>query len=110
MNFNDAINALIDDDDAIDFATRSLLIADASLDDAIDDAMRYDDRFRSIDRIRTALTLINALIDAADAESLTRMRLDRSICPMHAIDYAICFDDDDDACAAIRAIHPDHDT
>ena len=53
-----------------------------------------------------------ALIDAADYQTdrMTAMLLDNSLCPMHAIDYAICFDDDDPDCAAIRAIHPSHDT
>lgn len=58
--------------------------------------------------LRDALT---CLIDAPHStEFITAMLLDNSLCPMHAIDYAICFDDDDDECAAIRAIHPSHDT
>lgn len=53
-----------------------------------------------------------ALIDAApyQTDSLSRLALDHSLCPMHFIDYAICFDDDDPDCAAIRSIFPDHDT
>lgn len=51
-------------------------------------------------------------IDAAPymTDAMTALLLDNSLCPMHAIDYAICFDDDDPDCAAIRAIHPSHDT
>lgn len=41
---------------------------------------------------------------------LTEYALSLSLCPLHLIDYAICFDDDDDECAAIRTIHPTHDT
>lgn len=45
-----------------------------------------------------------------DRERLTAERLAWSICPLHGRDYAICFDDEDDECAAIRIIHPGHDT
>lgn len=44
------------------------------------------------------------------AEEITTLRLGLSLCPLHGGDYAICFDDDDPECAAIRAIHPNHDT
>jgi hypothetical protein len=55
--------------------------------------------------------LLTALLDAPyNTELTTAMMLDNSLCPMHAIDYAICFDDDDPECAQIRAIHPSHDT
>lgn len=58
--------------------------------------------------LRDALT---CLLDAPySTEHITAMLLDNSLCPMHAIDYAICFDDDDPTCAAIRTIHPSHDT
>jgi hypothetical protein len=43
-------------------------------------------------------------------ESLTEIALRLSLCPLHLIDYAICFDDEDDECAQIRTIHPSHDT
>lgn len=36
--------------------------------------------------------------------------LDLSLCPMHFVDYAACFDDDMPDCAAIRACFPSHDT
>ncbi len=44
------------------------------------------------------------------AEHLTEAALATSLCPLHLIDYAICFDDDDLECDQIRAIHPNHDT
>lgn len=43
-------------------------------------------------------------------EQITELALMHSLCPLHRIDYAICFDDDDAECAQIRAIHPSHDT
>jgi hypothetical protein len=52
---------------------------------------------------------INTLIDN-DPQSISMLRLDFSLCPLHAIDYAICFDDDDPDCAAIRNAFPNHDT
>jgi hypothetical protein len=58
-----------------------------------------------------ALTaLLIDLIDACHRDDLTDLALATSLCPLHFIDYAICFDDDDPACAAIRTIHPAHDT
>ena len=41
---------------------------------------------------------------------LSELCLGESLCPMHRVDYAICFDDDDPECAAIRAVFPAHDT
>lgn len=112
MNLTDAINAMIDNDDAINFATRSLLIDSTDIAAAIDAANDYDDNAYAADRRRAALTMIAALIELAadDAETMTDLLLAYSLCPMHAIDYAICFDDDDADCAAIRLIHPSHDS
>lgn len=53
---------------------------------------------------------ITALYKPWYREDITRWALERSLCPYHFIDYAICFDDDDPACAMIRLIHPSHDT
>ena len=36
---------------------------------------------------------------------------DLSLCPIHLVDWAICFDDQPDDCSQVRAIFPDnHDT
>ena len=43
-------------------------------------------------------------------EALTETALSLSLCPLHLIDYAICFDDQREACQAIREVHPSHDT
>lgn len=43
-------------------------------------------------------------------ERLTHIALALSLCPVHLVDYAICFDDDDAECAQVRIIHPSHDT
>lgn len=36
--------------------------------------------------------------------------LNMSLCPIHFVDYAACFDDDDPECDQIRACFPSHDT
>lgn len=43
-------------------------------------------------------------------EALTEVLLNLSLCPIHRIDYAICFDDQAYECAAVRHIHPSHDS
>lgn len=71
-----------------------------------DDPLPYDDAAND-DHI--------ALLDAIDSlrndrDAISAYRLSLSICPIHNIDYAACFDDDDDECAAIRDAFPSHDT
>lgn len=84
-------------------ALRNLLIDRAST--ATDP---YDAPAIAYDFLRTLL----ADIDAAPymTQRLSMLLLDNSLCPMHAIDYAICFDDDEPDCATLRAFFPDHDT
>lgn len=102
---------------------RDALIAD------IDDAIAANDlteRFERFPHMRTnALEMLDYLL-LLNRESITELRLNDSLCPLHAHDYAICFDDascldrDDptsiaafaytDDCAMIRLIHPSHDT
>jgi hypothetical protein len=99
-----------------------------SLDD--DDSLSLDDRDYSFfaddaPRFLALIPTMTALFDAAfrthyeyaplahetyNRDALSAMRLDFSLCPMHSCDYAICFDDDDSECAAIRACFPSHDT
>lgn len=43
-------------------------------------------------------------------ETITFLALEFSLCPLHFVDYAICFDNEDEECAPIRAVHPCHDT
>jgi hypothetical protein len=55
--------------------------------------------------------LIGQLRESPDGrEYLTQLCLERSLCPLHTRDYAICFDDEDPECDQIRIIHPLHDT
>ena len=91
------------DDDNCEFylATRELLMNT--------DLFAIDSSNLNRSQRRALLELRDLLIDA-DTELITQLRLDHSLCPLHAIDYAICFDDNDAECAAIRLIHPDHDS
>lgn len=90
------------DDDAFDL--RMMIIDHRSFDtnatlfaaNEIADTMHHDDMLDAIHSL--------------DRESLTTLALHHSLCPLHLIDYAICFDDADPECAAIRTIHPTHDT
>jgi hypothetical protein len=43
-------------------------------------------------------------------ETITEWALSMSLCPVHFVDYAACFDDDDPECAQVRMVHPSHDT
>jgi hypothetical protein len=100
-----ALNAIIaltpDTDDNL-LITRTLLIHN-DLDAC---RMLHDDADLSdADTISRLLRII-----ADDRELLTTLLLDYSLCPLHTIDYAICFDDDNDECLHIRIIHPAHDS
>jgi len=41
-------------------------------------------------------------------DELSQLYMSHSLCPMHHIDWAICFDDQDEECSAIRTIFPHH--
>jgi hypothetical protein len=100
------------DHDRADSALRDLLI-DPDIDpNAADYSLLPDNPYATDDatitRLRDAITILDA--DPYAREELTALLLSQSLCPLHRIDYAICFDDEDPECAAIRTIHPSHDT
>lgn len=105
------INLLCNDDDTY-IDARNLLIDD--------DHSTCDPSFITAPtptRHRALHLLIHELImrslephDEHATFALSLLRLDFSLCPMHATDYAICFDDNDPECATIRAYFPTHDT
>ena len=43
-------------------------------------------------------------------EEVTEIALQQSLCPIHFIDYAICFDDMPEDCDQVREIHNVFDT
>lgn len=83
---------------------RDLLLNDADTDTCSPDADRIRDHILAL-REYAALPH-----DESATQSLSLLALEYSLCPMHMIDYAICFDDDDPDCATIRAFFPSHDT
>lgn len=96
-----ALYALPDDDCDISIAIRDMLATD------------LDDPFIPPTDLPNAMPYLDAIADAhanLTTHQRSLLRLDASLCPMHACDYASCFDDDDPECAAIRDAFPDHDT
>lgn len=110
---HERINALLADDDecAKSSTLRSLMIAicnDTPIEHAIAELdPEYDDMTIAAE---IAHLIEKLMIDEYARETLTEIALSLSLCPIHYIDYAICFDDDDAECAQIRMIHPSHDT
>lgn len=92
------------DADAAARDLRSLLI------DSTDSDLESDSADELRELILALLTNTERPYDESARHALSELRLDYSLCPMHAIDYAICFDDDDADCATIRAFFPCHDT
>lgn len=105
LSENDAINnfriaeTMPDDDSDIFLMIRDLLINEEIL--AFDPELEY---------LRPLYDILRESFFALSTQSLSILRLDYSLCPMHSCDYAICFDDDDPECAQIRACFPNHDT
>lgn len=108
----DTLTALCPNDDPIRDDHSHDLFARALRDLLIDRDATHTDSYDASPAHYDILRDLLATIDAYPyhRDDLTAMLLDNSLCPLHAIDYAICFDDDDDECAAIRTIHPSHDT
>jgi hypothetical protein len=106
----DLINTLDDHRDELAFyALRDLLIdRDAMPTDPSDAPLPTYDYLRSL--LRDIDARIAYPHDETSRQRLSMMLLDFSLCPLHAIDYAICFDDDNPECATIRALFPSHDT
>jgi len=89
---------------------RTFLMSVESYDyDYFDDEVKSSIGQKAINEVRDA---VGVLVDdgVEGREYLTALRLAYSLCPLHAIDYAICFDDDDVECAGIRIVHPGHDS
>jgi hypothetical protein len=104
MITNDAFDALLDDSDSA-MIIRALMI---DLDESNDELLALAELPISIPNIDDLRTTTHELHD--DRDLLTHAALALSLCPLHLIDYAICFDDDDPDCLQIRIIHPSHDT
>lgn len=104
---------------------RTLTTCDCANQNPIRPDCRHDLRNRDLRDLLIDRTDIDLASDCAEllrdllttladspyyTHELSMLCLDYSLCPMHNIDYAICFDDLDPDCAAIRACFPHHDT
>lgn len=54
------------------------------------------------------ITIVRAMRDT-DRDGLSALALELSVCPIHFVDYAICFDDDNPECYPVRMAFPSHD-
>ena len=92
------------------------LLTDETFDDYASDRTPDDPILprHEFEYMRELLAIIRAAAaeqyDETNRQFLSMLALDHSLCPMHMIDYAICFDDADPDCSQIRAYFPAHDT
>ena len=104
MTITDELNAILADDPDLDrWIDARTLLCDPSTPTS------------DLDSDPTIAESIRALIAQLESNpyarhELSMLLLDFSLCPMHRIDYAACFDDRDDECALIREYFPNHDT
>lgn len=108
------------------FTLRNLLIA-TELEDIHKfnewwaEELRYDEEFNSPNRMNCtdeqSLQMWNELQFLRNAQwnlgrdHLTELAMSQSLCPIHFVDWAICFDDQPEDCSQVRAIFPNgHDT
>jgi hypothetical protein len=72
---------------------------------------RYLDLRRAFDTIKMMRSPHPTLDYYPHRDELSKLAMDHSLCPIHWVDWAICFDDEPEDCAQIRAIFPNgHDT
>lgn len=101
--------------DNLDYALRSLLIINDDDPLPTDDMglldMMAEPSFRLIPSLRLLVTELTRIRDNEYMRGeISMLRYNHSLCPLHGIDYAICFDDMDPECAVIRHCFPSHDT
>jgi hypothetical protein len=57
------------------------------------------------------ITHVIEMLDTASRDEVSELAMSLSLCPIHFVDWAICFDDEDPECDQIRLIFPiGHDT
>lgn len=100
-------NCIHDDRDS---DIRDLLCTDIDDHPTPDDHMISDIPAELAAIIDRAFQLAQSEYAETYRHALSELLLSHSLCPMHHIDYAICFDDQTPECATIRAYFPSHDT
>ena len=96
---------------SVDFGTGKLEIDDYT-------AEILESGGETIKKLTDALEVLIAAINDDDSKEYTTterqfisdLAMGLSLCPMHLLDYAICFDDEDPECAIIRKYFPVHDS
>ena len=59
----------------------------------------------------TQIILVKAFEDPYATDQISHLAMELSLCPMHFVDWAICFDDENPECEQIRQVFPHgHDT
>jgi hypothetical protein len=113
MDYNEAREIIKNLPDEGEFALRMLLInyPDVREGDYPDE---YDMTYAGMKELRL-IELVEYLRGESkdygmSRELATEIALSQSLCPVHFVDYAICFDDNDLRCSEVREVHPLHDT
>lgn len=111
LHFRNAMIAIFNDDrpdysDYTDLATIAAMTHLISILETINANLT----FRLCDIFPDMPDATESHISEEMTELRTELALADSLCPIHFIDYAICFDDANPECEIIRAIHPSHDT
>ncbi len=99
-------------------ALRQILIVEPSTYDEIlsfgaDNLDEEDQRAMSVTDIAEIVEAVDTLkgYKYGGRDKLSDVAMNLSLCPLHMIDWAICFDDQPIECAQIRTIFPtSHDT
>lgn len=107
------IRTIIDAHDDNHIIARTIMIDNARDAAATRDELRDDFILDDFDALHALIAPLFSPPSFADDMITARSELaidDFSLCPLHMIDYAICFDDDTDDCRMIRACFPSHDT
>lgn len=100
------------DQDFISFYIRTMFI-NAGNDETAPPELEHDLPTAHLDEAWDIVSFLFALSEPAPGyyrDEITDFALSMSLCPIHFVDYAICFDDEDPECYQVRAIHPSHDT
>lgn len=97
-------------------ALRYLLIEDPMTEEELEDLWTgefRDSEFWPVDfdtfrEIETAIEILRSAPYNLGRDHLTELAIALSLCPVHFVDWAICFDDQPQDCEQIRAIFPHH--
>jgi len=108
----DGIPRMMRDED-LEQDFRNLLIQFDWSDFDLNDFLQDCESTRYLD-LRWAYEILKALkADRAGGgiDTLSELAMQYSLCPVHFVDWAICFDDEPEDCSQVRAIFPrSHDT